>query len=116
MPLLPLDQLTIGMVIDSDVKDRSGRLLLRAGVELSERTLKVLRTWGIAGVSVAGGEEAAQSAEPPPVDLPPHIEAAARERVDDLFRHVDRGHPVAALLAQRVQRLLARQLFRGEGG
>ena len=43
MPTLLTDDLAPGMVLAQDVKDRSGRLLVRTGTELTERSLKVLR-------------------------------------------------------------------------
>ena len=57
MPTLVTEDLAPGMVLDQDVKDRSGRLLVRSGSELTERSLRVLRTWGVVEVRVLEDEQ-----------------------------------------------------------
>ncbi|GAB6041795.1 hypothetical protein [Endothiovibrio diazotrophicus] len=106
MPTLLTDDLTSGMVLEQDVKDRSGRLLVRAGVALTERSLKVLRTWGIAEVTV---QEDEQTRQRDAVEHPHPLAAADPELVtrgmahaEQLFRHVDMNHPAAAALASLV--------------
>ena len=106
MPTLLTDDLTPGMVLEQDVKDRSGRLLVRAGVELTERSLKVLRTWGIAEAAVREDE---QTRERQAVETPHPLAAAdpalvtrGMEHAERIFRHVDASHPAAAALVSLV--------------
>lgn len=55
--MLPINQLTLGMVVAEDVKDRSGRLLLATDRVLTEKHMKVLRAWGVKSVSVYAQDE-----------------------------------------------------------
>lgn len=52
-----IDNLVVGMIVTDDVLDRSGRLLLGAGVELNDTHLRMLRTWGIAEVPITGYDD-----------------------------------------------------------
>ncbi len=54
MALVRIDRLQPGMVLDDDVRDQSGRMLLRSGVELAEKHLTVLKAWGVTEVMVVG--------------------------------------------------------------
>ena len=102
------------MVIEHDVKDRSGRLLARAGVELTERTLRVFQTWGITAVEVRDDERTRALGETESDEHLPHADPAivkqAWAEVEQRFRHVDLHHPAAALLAKTVTKLLAERL------
>lgn len=89
--MVPIDNLAVGMVLARDVHDRTGRLLLGAGAELTPKHLTIFRTWGVAEADIAGvdGEEAA----PLPAEVDPQALAAAEEALRPLFRHADLGHP-----------------------
>ncbi|HEY4743498.1 MAG TPA: hypothetical protein VIH45_02485 [Desulfuromonadaceae bacterium] len=94
MAIVPIDNLTAGMLLKSDVCDRSGRMLLPAGGELTERHLKIFRTWGVLEADIEnGGEnlEAPQALATAGVD--PARLAAAEEAVRGLFRLNDPEHP-----------------------
>jgi hypothetical protein len=49
-----IDNLVAGMIVASDVFDRSGRLLLGAGVELNDTHRRMFRSWGIPEVDIVG--------------------------------------------------------------
>lgn len=93
MAIVPIDNLESGMMLKSDVCDRSGRMLLPAGCELSERHLKIFRTWGVLEADI----ERDESLESPQAfineDLDPARLAAAEEAVKRIFRLNDQGHP-----------------------
>ena len=57
MAIVRLNQLVSGMVLHSDVRDRSGRVLLRRGITLNQNTLRILKTWGISEVEVRENKE-----------------------------------------------------------
>ena len=86
------DNLTPGMILSADVYARSGRLLLGAGTELTDKHIYVFRIWGVIEVDVAGclnedeNHEAAKMFDPDSLDK---AEAAVRP----LFRHADLTHP-----------------------
>lgn len=92
MPLVQIDNLAAGMILKKDVCDRSGRLLLPEGAELTEKHLRIFRTWGILEADIAGdsdGEGGGGQFE----EIDPEIMAAAEEAVGALFIHNDPEQP-----------------------
>ncbi len=120
MPRISTEKLQPGMVLGDDVKDMSGRMLLNAGTEIEEKHLKVLRSWGVAGVEVEGdGEVDDEQAEPDFSALSPDEAAAVKAELKSRFASVDINHPFIRALAEQVLRQLIRQKYRarqGEGG
>lgn len=47
------------MVLAADVHDRTGRLLLGAGVELDRKRIVILMTWGVTEADILGGKATA---------------------------------------------------------
>lgn len=94
---LALDNLTEGMVLQSDVHDRSGRFLLGCGVELTGRHLRMFRMWGIAEANIVGindrADDAPQVAAVAPADLA-RIDSELRQ----LFCIADLSYPAMAEL------------------
>lgn len=85
------------MVLAGDVRDRSGRMLLGAGAELTGKHLVIFRTWGVLEVDIEGvgdvpGSDSLQS------DIDPDELAAAVQSLETLFRHTNRSHPAIAEL------------------
>jgi len=96
------------MVISADVKDRGGRMLLKSGVELTEKHLKVFKTWGIAQVEIEG-EESVISVQAV-IDAHPELQEEAHFAVKEFFKHVDSEHPFfSELIALWVQRYIKRR-------
>lgn len=97
MGLISTEKLAEGLVLASDVLDRSGRMLLASGVELTTRHIRMLMAWGIAEADIAG------------VDVPQQ-QPVASSKVDDallqpmeeelklIFSNVDLEHPAMAEL------------------
>ncbi|MBI2355180.1 MAG: hypothetical protein HYV06_09155 [Deltaproteobacteria bacterium] len=93
MAIVPIDNLAVGMLLSGDVCDRSGRMLLPAGVELTERHLKVFRTWGVLEADIEGEEGGETAPVQASEDADPVGLAAAEEGVGRIFRLNDREHP-----------------------
>ncbi len=97
MALLEIDSLTPGMKVAKDVVEASGQVLLRTGTEITEKHLRVLKSWGIQQVEIEGpkppdNEDAILSrATPAMLD---GAQAAVAER----FHHADPAHPAIAEL------------------
>ena len=109
MNQVSLDKLETGSVLAADVKDRSGRLLLKAGCEVEERHLKIFQTWGISTVCIADAE--VNDLE----DIDPEIRALVREEVKKNFNGNDFSHPAISMLVEIcVDRELVQQ-GRGHG-
>jgi len=54
MPHISIKDVEAGMELSEDVTDRSGRVLMRAGATLSEKHIKVMKTWGVTHISSSG--------------------------------------------------------------
>lgn len=92
MGLIATENLSPGMALEKDVHDRSGRLLLGAGTELTGKHIHILHTWGVVEVAISGIEE---DKNPCPLDggIDPDTWAAAEAEIKPLFRHNDPDHP-----------------------
>lgn len=93
MALLHIDNLAPGMVLSRDICDRSGRMLLPAGAELTEKHFAIFRMWGILEAEVVGEEPSEETTVTLQEELDPALVAEAREKVEWLFAHNDREHP-----------------------
>ena len=82
--ILPLEQVTPGMVLGADVQDAHGAVLLAAGGEISESLLPALRRRGVRQVSVLIREELSEAEREARRE-------AKRVRLDHLFRHAGDG-------------------------
>ncbi len=98
------------MILSADVKERGGRMLLKSGVELTEKHLKVFKTWGITRVEVEGEESVTSLQEV--IDAHPELQLEAESAVKEHFMHVDVEHPffselIELWIARRVKRRAA---------
>lgn len=93
MAIIPIDSLTAGMLLKSDVCDRSGRMLLPAGGELTERHLKIFRTWGVLEADIEDGGALETPQVLATMDVDPVRLAGATDAVQRLFRLNDPEHP-----------------------
>ena len=112
MGQISLEDVQPGMVLASDVFAARDRLLLAAGAEISERHLRIFRTWGVGAVDVEGvtrDDIAARAA----AGLDPGARAAVEARVQTLFRRTDREHPVVRELMELTILRLVRQAGQG---
>ena len=94
MTVVHIDNMTPGMVLSRDVCDRSGRMLLPAGAELTEKHFSIFRMWGVLEVEIVG-ESVAEDGEIAPHEeqLDPALLAEARLVVERLFVYNDPDHP-----------------------
>jgi hypothetical protein len=92
MGLLTIENLAEGMVLGSDVHDRSGRMLLGSGTELNAKHIRMLRTWGIADADIAGNNEQPDTALLV-ADVDPACLANAERELLPLFRNAELSFP-----------------------
>ena len=93
MALVHIDNLTAGMVLSRSICDRSGRLLLPAGAELTEKHFSIFRMWGVLEAEIVGDNVVEEPEATPNQELDPALLCAAREEVELLFVHNDPHHP-----------------------
>jgi hypothetical protein len=96
MSLVSLDSLAPGMELAADVFDKSGRLLLGAGVVVEAKHLFIFRTWGVVEVDIVGEGEVAANALPG--DITPEEMEQAKGLLLPLFCHADIEHPATGEL------------------
>jgi hypothetical protein len=98
MAIRRIKQIVPGMVLNAAVHDKSGRLLLGKGVTITNKHMMVFMTWGVSEVDadlpvvVSGGGDAKNGDKSDKAQVPPKVEL--------LFSHVDRGHPLMEELFQ----------------
>ena len=117
MAKIHLDNITAGMVLAADVKERSGRVLLRVGTELTERHLNIFKTWGVteAEIESSGQDDAAANAAAQATSqIDPQVLEKAEKYVDALFALSDKTQPPTRELMRicilRKARLFAREM------
>ena len=93
-----------GAILESDVKDLSGRLLLAKGGEITAKHLRIFKTWGITEADVAA--VTAALTEPTPESTSSQNEAENNksstsnivaeldDQVKDFFCLTDMDHPL----------------------
>lgn len=107
MAIVTIDNLAPGMTLRSNVCDRSGRLLLPAGNELTEKHLKIFRTWGVIEADIAGDDPGVADQPFSGDDIDPERLAEAESAIAALFVHNDPEHPaIRELMCLCVQRRL----------
>ncbi len=93
MATIILNDIKPGMVLAQDVVDASGRVLLREGMELTERHIRIMKTWGIVDADIK--DLSSQEAEDLSMSqLDPVALKQAELKADKLFRLSNLEHPV----------------------
>lgn len=111
MTIVKVADLVPDMVLASDIINFEGRFLLPAGVALTERSIGMLKAWGVVEATIQndGHKEHCQGQG----SVDPDALAAARKINEDRFRHVDSGHPVMKELESLSSLRKARAIQRG---
>lgn len=114
MAVLPLTQLAPGMVLAKDVLDMSGRLLLGRAVSITDKHLKIFKTWGVTEVAVLDLGEAvcpSSSLTISPAFPDTRLHQQAREQALQLFQN--HSHPLNQLMLTYATRAIYRRLEHG---
>ncbi|MCG5510185.1 hypothetical protein [Ectothiorhodospira lacustris] len=116
---IPADRATPGAVLAEDVRDRSGRLLLSAGLPLRDKHIRVLKTWGVNEVAIWTDREVPlmhteSSATVPSLrdssDISETSWTQAKSIMSTAFMHADLASPVMDTLFKVSTARLARKL------
>ncbi|MGB9715375.1 MAG: hypothetical protein ACPL1G_03040 [Thermodesulfovibrionales bacterium] len=92
MAIINLEYLKPGMVLNNDVKDINGRLLMTAGTEIAEKHLHILKAWGITEVDIKGITEK-EVEDLTKKDIDPFIFEQAENELNEIFIYTDKTHP-----------------------
>ena len=99
------EQLKEGMMLAGDVKDRSGRILLREGVTLTAKAITTLKAWGVVAVDVqsdSSDEDAATLDEIECLKKDAVFQQTVEEDVNRQFAAQDTGQPIIQELYQVI--------------
>ncbi len=90
MGLTHINDLKPGMILDEEVRDINGRLLLKKDKKIQSSHFRIFKIWGVTEVNIQGNNG----------DKNPFADPASPERIEkieettkNLFRHVDLDHP-----------------------
>jgi len=90
MGITHINNLKPGIVLDEEVRNINGRLLLQKNKQIQPAHIRIFKIWGITEVNIRGSnsskEVSASSVDPQQIEK-------IRESTLDLFRHVDLDHP-----------------------
>lgn len=96
--MIPIDKVQEGAVLESDISD-NGQILIKGGLKLTERHLKLCRSWGIVELPIKGAD-ANQLEQDFLASIPPEIMAEVEKKRDQVFKLLDPLHPSTAILSQ----------------
>lgn len=99
MGLISVNDIQPGMVLAGEVKDRNGRVLLAAGQEISERHIKIFKTWGVTEANIQGASQEDMAAKDQ-AEVDPELYRRAEEGVLERFTHAGTAHPCLKELAR----------------
>ncbi|NOZ11874.1 MAG: hypothetical protein GXP09_12665 [Gammaproteobacteria bacterium] len=111
MAQVTLDNLVVGMIIASDVCDRSGRRLLATGTNLTNKHLLTLRSWGIPTIEIAGEDIDRQ--DPATGSIDPALRSILEEEVGRRFKRMDLSHPAVSTLFEMCIERMAKERKNG---
>ena len=111
MGTIKVENLEHGMILTKDVKNHFDVVVLRGESIVTEKSLRILKMWGISEVEVQGIAEEdiiAMTFE----QTNPGIFKDTEEYVSNLFKHTDKNHPA---IKELFQQCVLRIIKEGEG-
>ena len=94
MATIRLKHLELGALLSDDVKDINGRMLLKAGSEITEKHLKILKTWGVTEVAIVGEDPPENEIEIELSEVAPELMKQVEQSIDKYFILCNKEHPV----------------------
>lgn len=109
-----LEDLVPGMVLAEDAVHMNGRVLLSSGSCLTERHLKIFKTWGLTEAYIRGGDSNS-SGKKALENIDPEIVRRATTVVKPYFDHLDQDSEVIAELFKICVRNRAETMVKAHG-
>jgi hypothetical protein len=92
MGIINLEDIRPGMILGCDLKDRGGRVLLSAAIEITEKHLRIFKMWGITEADIQGVEKE-EIISKATEEIDPALLHGAEAQAGHFFLHTDRQHP-----------------------
>lgn len=113
MGKVSIDDLKSGMVLAADALANDNRVLLKAGTQIHDKHIRVLKSWGLLELEVEGvSREDIASMSIAEVDRSKW--EAAQQQVKHMFRHMDCSHPAVAELLYIATLKRLDRVFKGK--
>lgn len=90
MGIIHINKLEPGMIIDEEVRDINGRLLLKKDKKIQSAHIRIFKIWGVTEVNIRGNNGGKEASTDP---KNPQLIEKIKESTLHLFRHVDLEHP-----------------------
>ncbi|MCK5202310.1 MAG: hypothetical protein KAR15_00510, partial [Desulfobacterales bacterium] len=90
MGKIHINKLKPGMVLDEEVRDISGRLLLNKGKNIQSAHIRIFKIWGVTEVDIRGNNGSKIASD---VNVDPEKIEKIKEYTHNLFCHTDLEHP-----------------------
>ncbi len=113
MTVIAVGQIEPGMVLAADLTDGNGRFLLSKGVQLSDKHLKIIKTWGVVEADIEGITEQ-DIDEKQTADIDPLILETAGKIEQNRFIHTDLENDAVRYLFNICVRKRAGRLAAGK--
>lgn len=92
MGIINLEDIQEGMILENDIKDRNGRILLAGGSKISEKHLRVFKMWGVTEADIRGVEKEELTANVV-AHMDPVLLQEAESRIRERFYHQKMDDP-----------------------
>ena len=112
MGIINLEDIQVGMVLAGDTRERSGRILLAGGSEITEKHLRVFKMWGITEADIKDVEKEEIAANIV-ARLDPFLFQNVQSQVRERFCLADMEHPFVEELFRLVTLRQVRQKSKG---
>ena len=101
----------VGMTLSTDVSDKSGRLLLGKGCELTDKHILALKAWGVTSVDIEEGESALDTEL---TEIPEELMEKCRNEVAVRFKYSNTEHPfIKTVMDKAIMVMVSEQMHKG---
>ena len=90
MGTIHINKIKPGMVLDEEVRDINGRLLLKKGKNIRSAHIRIFKIWGVTEVNICGNNGNKNTSDS---NVDPVIIEKIKEHTHTLFCHADLEHP-----------------------
>jgi len=109
MANLRVDDLKAGMILDQPVRNRQGVLLLDAGSRITDKSIRIFKSWGVQEIAVIGDRPDAKGADgQAEYHGKDKIEKQLQEKFSDVLQD-----PVMAAIFKAARSRLVQDLQKG---
>ncbi len=85
MAVLNVEDVCVGMIVENDIQNQAGAIMLKAGQPLTERHIELLETWGISSLEIVEEKKKISIEEAP---------LHTKEKLDYIFQDNARKYPI----------------------